>query len=324
MAGHRGFGYTRGRSTKTMNVVYEQPAKFNRYVDESIPLTWGYRWRTLKLVIPAIAFLYLTTAELLAFRLWQDDGLSPGELPFVLLAPFSIVPLLLLLVEGAIRTNHRSKRVLKLKDRWVSLSPSRVSRIRWKHIRACRFEPIQNQPGLTKFTVLFGPAKQGGWRRRWSMVLASPEQKDDLLAQVESRRDSKDHNYEVRVLTRPQPAPQPDCARGSMTVGMAVYLLGIFLFVHGAPALAYGALGVKDPPRAGQPLDNPTSQPKERFPTWLITPSSNAAELRRFFLVVGGTLTACSVASLVGGSLLMNRSRKRMWAAIEAEVLSSK
>jgi hypothetical protein len=156
------------------------------------------------------------------------------------------------------------------------------------------------------------------------MVLASPEQKDDLLAQVESRRDSKDHNYEVRVLTRPQPAPQPDCARGSMTVGMAVYLLGIFLFVHGAPALAYGALGVKDPPRAGQPLDNPTSQPKERFPTWLITPSSNAAELRRFFLVVGGTLTACSVASLVGGSLLMNRSRKRMWAAIEAEVLSSK
>ena len=122
-----------------MNIVYEQPAQFNRYVDETIPRTWSYRWRSLRSLVPAIIFIYVTTAELLALRLWQDDGLSAGELPLVLLAPLSIVPLLLVSMEALLRIRHRSKRVLKLRDKWISLSPSKVSQVRWEHVRVWRF-----------------------------------------------------------------------------------------------------------------------------------------------------------------------------------------
>jgi hypothetical protein len=326
MAGDRGFGYTRGRSTKTMNVVYEQPAKFNCYVDDSIPLSWHRRWRSLKPAMPWVVFWYVTMAEILAVRRWLADGLSPSpsDLPFALLTPLLIIALLLLPMEGLLRIRHRSKRVLMLRDRWVSLSPSKVSQVRWKHIRGWRFAPIQNEPELTKLTVLLGPAKQGGWRRCWSMVLVSPRQKDDLVARLESRRDSKDSNYEVRVLTHVPPPPKPDGVRGSFVVGMLVYLLGMFLLLHSVPPLAFGVSGFKEPPRASQSPEPHASQPKERLRAWLAGQFVNAAELRRYLLVIGGALAACSAASMVGGSLLMNRSIRRTWVSREAEVLSPK
>ena len=55
-----------------MNAIYEQPAEFNRYVDDSIPLTWSYRWRSLKQLIPAVALLYVMLAESLLVRAWPS------------------------------------------------------------------------------------------------------------------------------------------------------------------------------------------------------------------------------------------------------------
>ncbi len=307
-----------------MNVVYEQPAKFNRYVDDSIPLTWQRRWQGLKPAMPWVAFWYVTIAEVFSMRRWLAEGVSPDgtDVVFALLAPFPLIALGLLVAEAGLRLQHCSRRILKLREKWVLLKPAKASQVSWKWIRAWRFEPIQDHPELTKLTVLIGPAKPGRWRRCWSMVLASPEQRPDLLAQLRSQQDSADHICEVRVLNQPKSSPKVGRPRRGRALGFAIYLLGVYLLVHGGPLFAFGVVCPKDPGPIIRGREQPVSHPRELLRAWVTTNFSSPAELRRFALIMGGTLTACSVASLVGGSVLMNRSLKRTWAAREAEVLS--
>jgi hypothetical protein len=108
-----------------VDVVYEQPAKFNRHVDESIPLTWRYRWRTFKLILPICFFCYVTMAGALAARTWVSEGLGLDRVVLILLYSTSIVAGLCLAVEVSLRMHHRTKRVLRLKEKRVSFQPSK-------------------------------------------------------------------------------------------------------------------------------------------------------------------------------------------------------
>ena len=51
-------------------MTLEQKPELNRFVDPSIPLTWGYRWVQLKFILPAWFLVLAFFAEIWVFETW--------------------------------------------------------------------------------------------------------------------------------------------------------------------------------------------------------------------------------------------------------------
>lgn len=56
--------------------VLAQPAKLNHLVDDTMPLSWGVRWRKLKIALPLTIFSSLCLVEMAFVRVWLADKLA--------------------------------------------------------------------------------------------------------------------------------------------------------------------------------------------------------------------------------------------------------
>ncbi len=71
-----------------MKTKFEQPRQLNRFVDDSIPLTWSYRWRILRITGPILVWCGLCGAEMVGLTHVKDwlDGTPSKTVALPLLA----------------------------------------------------------------------------------------------------------------------------------------------------------------------------------------------------------------------------------------------
>jgi hypothetical protein len=282
---------------------FEQPAELNRYVDPNIPLTWAFRWKMFKFLLPVLVFCSVVLVEQLAFRLWLNDRSLVEVLPTLFIVIVFLGCVFALAVELQFWTIHRSKRTLKLEPKGVSTRPGPTNlRIAWTRIKSWRLEPLVNAPELVKLTLEYSRYKTGKQLRQWSIALRLTDQVPGFLSELDSLRLMGGNIGEVVQLIEPS---TPKTSNRPIRGGARIFL-GLFLFLHGFPFLLAGIFSGSQP-NQGRPRFSPTELAKiQRVVRAHFT---SAEQLRHFMLIVGGSLTLLAIAFYFWGVSAMKRSR---------------
>jgi hypothetical protein len=267
---------------------FEQPAELNRYVDATIPLTWPVRWRALKAIFPMLLCCSALLVEQAAFRLWLNERSLLSQLP--LLVVCSLLPIFLVVAafEARIRVTHRTKRTIRLEQKRVSISPAKYNRIPWKQIGAWQLEPIPEAPGFSKLTLAYSLGKGSKRQREWRMVLGQADQEPEFLSELEHLRQRGVNSTRVVRLSRPAP---PKVTSGRVRSMLAV-ALGFYCLLHGLPLLGAGLLPSDRHADESRSSSQFTAKERAKLGRFVGQTFSSAQQFRRFFLVVGGGLTA--------------------------------
>ena len=115
-------------------MTIEQRPELNRFVDPSIPLTWGWRWRQIKMTLPIWVFIFACFFETGLLKAWLTDRLN-GD--FILTLTGVLVSLFLFIwgtIEIQVRLLHRSKRVLRIEDNRIVVSLAKNQSVDWKNV----------------------------------------------------------------------------------------------------------------------------------------------------------------------------------------------
>jgi hypothetical protein len=83
-------------------MTIEQKPELNRFIDPSIPLTWGYRWHLIKVMLPAWLLFLAFIVELWLFKTWVAGRASWDDI-FLL----GIWLMAMFLVQGLIEVQIR-------------------------------------------------------------------------------------------------------------------------------------------------------------------------------------------------------------------------
>jgi hypothetical protein len=278
-------------------MTVEQKPELNRFVDPSIPLTWGYRWRQLKMTLPIWIFSWLCFLETALLKAWLADKLSP-DFALTLLGAFLFLLFFIFgIVEVAIRIQQRSKRVMRIDDKSITVKPARNQFIRWKHISKFRFEPITEAQSLTKLSVFGLALKRISRRARWLIVMDSPTQVRELISYLQMKKAAASAVYEIEILENPS---QSEASIPFPYLGMSLYWSGTYLLLHGVPLLFVAFAG-------GHSDTNTTEEQRNKVGRVIAAYFSNVEQLRHFYVGLGLALTGFGIALLVWGRWLMGR-----------------
>jgi hypothetical protein len=213
----------------------EQPRELNSLVDDSIPLTWNYRWQRFRVLVPFLALLVIVTIERALLGAWLKDKLDVSTISVAVIASFSFFLFFFILLEGEIRFRHRTTRVLEAKDKGVFLKPMRGEFIHWDLIRTFRFEPFLHRSDLVKLTVEYAASRKSKIIRYWSMALSKTEQVDNLTSELEFRRQRGTGSF--ALLSSAEPLVAPPVPQKMALLPFWVCVLGFWLLAHGIPLL---------------------------------------------------------------------------------------
>jgi len=266
---------------------FEQPAELNRYVDASIPLTWRFRWQSLKPSLPILLCISVLFVEHVAFRLWLNDRSLLSELPLLLLCSLFPLVLVMLAFEAQVRIGHRMKRKLNLQPKRVLISPAKYNRIRYNQIRAWRLAPIAGAPELTRLSVEYSFDRNGRRAREWSIVF-DRGQEHAFLFELEYWRQLGSVAGPVIRLPEPLGPRKPQIKFRSM----AAMALGFYCLVHGLPLLGAGLLPADNHSTESQSTSRFTAKEQAKMRATISHHFTSPQAFRKFLLVTGGSLTA--------------------------------
>src|SRR5271166_6253795 len=129
--------------------IKENP-DLNRFVDPSIPLTWAWRWRQIKMTLPIWVFIWVCFLEIWLFRAWLTDRLTLDFILTMIGSLFFLILFIFEIIEVKIRIRQRSKGVIQFKADKIVVRPASNQIVRWKSVEKFEFEPIPEAPRLTK------------------------------------------------------------------------------------------------------------------------------------------------------------------------------
>jgi hypothetical protein len=261
-------------------MTVEQSPEHNRFVDESIPFTWGYFFRQLKLTLPVWGFGFVCLMEMGVLRAW-----SAGRLNFdFVLTLLGACLFLGGFIMGALRLQlwfqHRSKRILRIKKHWVSISPARRQFLPWKHVAKFQFEPLPELPGASKLK-LFSTDRA---RRHpvFVMVLADQAMTRGLIDRLQDERNGTGATCEIAILEHPELPASP--SRPFPILGLSLGLTGMYFLLHGMPLLMLSLTRRHNEPATESSL---TPEVKERLGRWIASHFSTVEDWERFILLLG-------------------------------------
>ena len=283
-------------------MTIEQRPELNRFVDPSIPLTWNWRWRQLKMTLPIWCFALAWLIEIWLFKAWLASKLALDGLAILLGAWLVMILFTFGMAEIQTRIQQRSKRIIQFKDNKIIVKPAKSGLVLWKRVAKFQFEPIPEMQGMTKLKLfLHGrPNEKMAGRTFWAMVLENPSQVQELVRYLQTKRTESPIGYEIEILERPALEPSVPFP----FIGMSLYMGGMFLLLHGGPML----LGLLNHDHHDSDGDSKfTPEERAKLHQFLARHFSNKEELRHFFLTLSICLIVAGIALLVSGWWLMNR-----------------
>ena len=93
-------------------MTIEQKPELNRYIDSTIPLTWAYRKRLFKILLPALVFMWVMAGEKVCLQMIVSNHYKPSSFPEALAALCGglivLTVFILGMLELGIRLQHRA------------------------------------------------------------------------------------------------------------------------------------------------------------------------------------------------------------------------
>ena len=221
---------------KISGMTIEQKSEFNRFVDASIPITWAWRRRQFKIILPIWCFIWVCYLEMGIIAAWLNDKLTWDFISKLLGGLLAFTGTMWTLIEILVRLRHRSKRILKIEDKRIVVSPAKNGFIPWKKVCRFQFEPIPELPNIQKLTIFLRGFKKQNQSERpfWMMVLEQPSQAHELANHLEAKRSETSSNFEIVTLSEPS---KPSQGRSFPFLGMSLIMAGLYFLLHGIPLL---------------------------------------------------------------------------------------
>ncbi len=217
-------------------MTVEQKPEFNRFVDSSIPLSWAWRRRQFKIVLPIWCFIWACYFEMGVTAAWLRDKLNLEFIADLMGGLFIFTAAMWPLIEIQVRWRHRSKRILRIKDKRIVVSPAKNGIVPWKNIARFQFEPIPELPDSQKLTIYLRDLKKRKQSERpfWMMVLEQSSQATDLASCFEVKRNEAGLDFEIVLLKEPA---KPIQSKPFPIAGMSFMMAGMYFLLHGIPLL---------------------------------------------------------------------------------------
>ncbi len=301
-----------------MKTKFEQPGQLNRFVDESIPLTWSFRWRILKITGPILVWCGLCGVEMVGLthvKAWLEGIPSKGVALPLLVGAVGPILILALVLEASLRMSQRTRRVLEIDDKGIVTQHTKRRRVPWDRVFAFRVEPIASEANLAKINVCMALARKSKTPRTWSIALDRKTQLQALLSEL--RRGHEAHDcFGVQEFHEPLP---PKKTYSGATISMWLCLLGVTLLLHGLPLIRLGLSS----DRAPQTPSRHENEPPAAFRRFILAHFKSVAELRKATWVTGSVLTGVGVLCLAWGwrslTIQGKRNEEEMNKEIEQE-----
>jgi hypothetical protein len=293
-------------------MTIEQKPELNRFVDSSIPITWSWRWRQLKFVLPIWCFIWVCYIEMGILTAWLRDKLNL-EFAVNLISMLLIFTVVMwTLIEILVRFRRHSKRVLRVEEKRIVVSPAKNGFVPWKNVARLQFEPISElSDGRRLIIFLRGFKKQRQVERPfWMIVLEQASQVHELVSFLEAKRNETGSDFEIVFLNETLKPPQ---SRPFPFLGMSFFMGGIYFLLHGIPLLGvaleknhnHSDGGAKTGPHAAAII--------KRF---VLQHFSNTQELNHFILQLSISLIFIGLVLFVSGTKLMGRKSENLSAQI--------
>lgn len=274
-------------------MTVEQSPEHNRFIDQSIPFSWGYLFRQFKLTVPLWVFSFVCLMELGILRAWLADRLNPDFVLTLLGVCLFLWGLIVAAFRLQLWIGHRSKRVLRLKKHWVSLSPARRPFLRWKHVAQFQFEPLPELPGAAKLKLF--STDRATRHPVFTMVLANPAITQALIACLQIHRTRVEAKFAIDVLDHPEPSAKPG---PFPTLGLSLGIAGMYFLVHGMPLLMLWLTRGQREPAAASSI---APEVKARLGRWLANHFSSVDAMDRLVLWSGLGLSFVGLGLLFFG-----------------------
>jgi hypothetical protein len=222
--------------TDSSQVKLEQAGTLNRFLDPSIPLTWKWRWRLLKILSPLLAFSVVCMIELVALKGWMEGEAFASAGQRLLLVTVSSLAFMGILLEITIRMGQHAKRVLQFDEKRVTFTRNtKLWQIDWTHVIAFQLEPIPGQATLAKVHCVGLAHKRAKAPRKWSLVLDRAVQIPTLMKELKVRHLLLG-SFAVEEFAEALPVAGP-----RRLPGIWPSVLAYLLIMHGLPLLAAAA-----------------------------------------------------------------------------------
>jgi hypothetical protein len=280
-------------------MTFEQPAELNRFLYPA--RNWAERRRLMFQVLPVFLFLGVFLLESAGLKAWMADRLTWNLVPVLLSGYLSLLVLLFGIAEIATVLEQRSKRVLRLEDRRLTINPAKHRSFKWKHALKFQFEPLADASEFTKLTLFKADglwSKTPSPRAGWSLILATRTQVPELKAALQAKLAEGVGHFEI--VTRETPALTTVRASISRR-GLMIYLSGGFLLFHGLPLL----LGAITLLYHQSKYDSFIRTPQTQFGRWIVSHFSSPAQFNYTLLSLGLVLTVAGIGLLWRGGKLM-------------------
>jgi hypothetical protein len=278
-------------------MTIEQKPELNRLVDSSFPITWPKRWRAFKLTLPIWVFMWVCTIEMGVLNAWLTNRPTADLISSLTGGLLGGFVALWGVFELALWFEGRSKRILQVQEKRLMVRPTKHQYIRWKALAKIQFEPIAENPTLTKCSVFVYFSKRVPEARRFRIVIESPAQVRELIQTLEAKRQATGTNFKIVALENPEPPP----AVVPLTIfAFSLFLAGFYLLLHGLPLL-----GIALTPRNHEPNNHPEFDPEvAKLGRFLADHFSSVEQMHQFYLWTGIILTVAGLALMFWRSRL--------------------
>lgn len=289
-------------------MTIEQKSELNRFVDPSIPLTWQWRWRQFKFVLPIWCFIWACYLEMGITAAWLRDKINLEFIADLVGGLFIFTAVMWALIEILVRWRQCSKRILRIKDKQILVSPAKNNIVLWKKIARFQFEPIPELPETKKLTIFLCDFKKRRQVERpfWMMVLEQPSQVTELASCLEAKRAETDSDFEIISLKEPA---KPIQSKSFPFAGMSFMMAGMYFLLHGIPLLGVALEKHHDHPDNDRKLGAHAAAAIKHF---VRQHFSNVQELHNFTLQLSISLIVAGLLFYFLGLKLMDRKPEKL------------
>ena len=192
------------------------------------------------------------------------------------------------IIEAQIYFYGHSKRTITIKDKCIVMNPVKQPSFRWKAIARFQFEPIPENPKLTKLSIFVHHFNR--IVKHFTLVIENPAQVQEVIRVLELKRHATATDFKIVALSKPEP---PSAVARPSVFAMSLTMAGAYLLLHGLPLLGIALMPHNPSPNNYADLHPGIATVLGQF---LADHFSNVEQLRHFYLGGGITLTAAGLA----------------------------
>jgi hypothetical protein len=287
-------------------MTLEQPASFNRYIEEFQELTWSTRLELFKLLQPISVFMGILGLEKVGLQVWNGAEHSIWSIAALFLTPVWLPMIVLVGNEIQLKIQRQSKRLLKVSDKGIPIGRFERPVIPWSKILAFNFEQIPNAPQFCKLNIQCLPQKRLRNSNQKLMlgnptkiiILEKPTQVEALVSELKLLKQKHNLKFSIELDYVSPPPKEPRYA----ILGASLSFAGLFFLLNAMPILVVGFSQSNDEAHL-----HPKTMQHEAFAKFLRSHFSSVTEFKHFLIACGSVLVVVGIALIISAFVIQRQ-----------------